>query len=326
MKKITGFLFFTVILAGCAPILENMPGFTHTAALMLGSEQSKVIQDAEHVLGAPIKTENISEGDDQFDLRYYAYTEKYHIVLVFYRGYFSQLLVEKTNPDDLPYYGQVEDELRGYILTKKGNGVEIQLLGSSNAQLSPELLTLTSLDIAWMKFRDNEYEQAKKVALMVNQRYPNNTRALNLLGSIDIRKDKLESAINRFKEALQIIENGNSDERKDIILNNLGMTYLKGKQFDNAHKILEESISAASEVSDKNCAGRIGNMLALISVDKAKEAQEIVEPCVDSKRGVKRSLKALDNLYDYFEISDDLLKEKAISFLEQKMNLAEDEK
>lgn len=314
MKKIAGLLFFIFIFTGCAPILENMPGFTHSAALMLGTEQSKVIQDAEHVLGAPIKVENISEGDDKFDLRYYAYTEKYHIVLVFYRGYFSQLLVEKTNPDDLPYYGQVEDELRGYILTKKGDGVEIQLFGSSNAQLSPELLTLTSLDIAWMKFRDNEYEQAKKVALMVNQQYPNNTRALNLLGSIDIRKDKLESGINRFKEALQIIEKGNSDERKDIILNNLGMTYLKGKQFDNAHKIFEESISAAS---DKNCAGRIGNMLALINIEKEMEAQKTVEPCVDSKRGVKRSLKALDNLYDYFEITDDALKTKAIGMLSQ---------
>ncbi len=301
-------------LSGCASILENMPGFTHSAALMLGSEQSKVIQDAEHVLGAPIKLESMSQGDDEFNLRYYAYTEKYHIVLVFYKSYFSQLLVEETNPDDLPFYGQVSDGLRGYILTKRGDGVEIKLFGSPDAQLSPELLTLTSLDIAWMKFRDNEYEQAKKVALMVNQQYPNNTRALNLLGSIDIRKDKLESAINRFKEALQIIEKGNSDERKDIILNNLGMTYLKGKQFDNAHKIFEESVSVAS---DFNCAGRIGNMLALISVDKEEEAQKTVEPCVDSKRGVKRSLKALDNLYDYFEISDDSLKNKAIGLLEQ---------
>lgn len=313
MKKILGVFFLTVVLAGCAPILENMPGFTHTAALMLGSEQSKVIQDAEHVLGVSVKTENISEGDDEFDLRYYAYTEEFNIVLVFYKGYFSQLLVEKTKPDDLPYYGQVSEGLKGYILTKRGDRVEIQLFGSPDAQLSPELLTLTSLDIAWMKFRDNEYEQAKKVALMVNQRYPNNTRALNLLGSIDIRKDKLESAINRFKEALQIIAKGDSDERKDIILNNLGMTYLKGKQFDSAHKIFEESISVAS---DFNCAGRIGNMLALISVDKEMEARKTVEPCVDSKRGVKRSLKALDNLYDYFEISDDSLKNKAISVLE----------
>ncbi len=223
-------------------------------------------------------------------------------------------MVEKANPDDLPYYGQVTDGLRGYILTKRGDGVEIQLFGSSDAQLSPELLTLTSLDIAWMKFRDKEYEQARKVALMVNQQYPNNTRALNLLGNIDIRENKLESGINRFREALEIIGRENRDERKDPILNNLGMTYLKDKQFDNAHKIFQESISVAS---DYNCAGRIGDMLVLISVDKEMEARKIVEPCVDSKRAVKRSLKALDNLYDYFEVKDDPLKSKAISILEQ---------
>lgn len=315
--KIASLVLCVVVLAGCAPILGNMPGFTHSAALMLGFEQSKVIQDAEHVLGAPIKVDSISEGEDAVNVRYYAYTEKYYIVLVFYKGYFSQLLVEKTNPDDLPYYGQVSNELKGYVITKRGAEVEIKLFGSPGSQLSPELLTLTSIDIAWMKFRDNEYEQAKKIAVMINTQYPNNTRALNLLGNIDLRKHKLESAINRFKEALQIIEKGNGNERKDPILNNLGMTYLKDKQFNNAHKIFEESISVASTANDYNCAGRIGNMLTLLSVDQEIEARKTVEPCVDSKRGVRRSLKALDNLYDYFVMSDESLKKKAISVLEQ---------
>lgn len=312
--KIAGLLLCTVVLTGCAPILENMPGFTHSAALMLGAEQSKVIQDAEHVLGASIKAESMSEGDDEFNLRYYAYTEDYYIVLVFYKGFFSQLLVEEKNPDDLPFFGYISDGLRGYILTKEGDGVGIKLFGSSSAQLPPEMLTFRSLDVAWIKFRDKEYEQARKVALMVNQQYPNNTNAINLLGNIDIREDKLESAINRFKEALQIIERGDSDERKDRFLNNLGMTYLKDKQFDNAHKTFEESISAAS---DYNCAGRIGDMLALISVDKEMEARKIVEPCVNSKKTAKRSLKTLDNLYDFVEMKDDSLKEKAIRVLEQ---------
>ena len=315
MKKNLSLLFFTVMLTGCAPILENMPGFTHTAALILGSEQGQVIQDAEHVLGGPIRIESMSNGElGEFNLRYYAYTEKYNIVLVFYKGSFCQLFVEEKQPDDMPYIGQVSDELRGYILTKEGDGVGIQMLGSSGAQLSSEMLTLKSLDIAWIKFRNKEYDQARKVALLVNQRYPNNTNAINLLGNIDIREDKLESGINRFKEALQIIDRGNSEERKDHILNNLGMTYLKDKQFDNAHKVFQESISVAS---DYNCAGRIGDILTLISVDKEMEARKAVDPCVDSKKAVKRSLEALDNLYDFFEITDDSLKRKAVSVLEQ---------
>jgi len=314
VKKNFGLFFFTVILTGCAPILENMPGFSHSAALILGSEQGQVIQNAEHVLGESIKIESMSNGDDEFNLRHYAYTEKYNIVLVFYQGSFYQLFVEKKKPDDLPFIGHASDGLRGYILTKQGSGVGIQILGSSGAQLSPEMLTLTTLDIAWMKFWDKEYDQARKVALMVNQQYPNNTSAINILGNIDIREDKLESAINRFKEALQIIERGDSDERKDRFLNNLGMIYFKDKQFDNAHKIFEESISAAS---DKNCAGRLGNMLALISVDKEMEARKTVEPCVDSKRATKRSLETLNNLYDFVEMKDESLKKKAISVLEQ---------
>lgn len=61
MRKIVCLLFFAIILIGCAPILENMPGFSHSAALILGSEQGQVIQNAEHVLGAPIKVESMSK-------------------------------------------------------------------------------------------------------------------------------------------------------------------------------------------------------------------------------------------------------------------------
>ena len=69
----------------------------------------------------------------------------------------------------------------------------------------------------------------------------------------------MKSSINRFKEALKIFESQNEKPR-DYILNNLGVAYLKAEQFDDAHKVFEESIAVASNL---NCAGRIGNFLSL---------------------------------------------------------------
>ncbi|MFA5088688.1 MAG: hypothetical protein WC552_06600 [Candidatus Omnitrophota bacterium] len=126
MKKIIGLLFFTIIVSGCAPILENMPGFEHTAALILGSEQSKVIQDAEHVLGEPLDVLNDKEG--KLQVRRYKFMAANDMALYFYDGRFVQLALVDVGTDNYPEPSDHQfGKMTGFILSKQGKNGEVKL-------------------------------------------------------------------------------------------------------------------------------------------------------------------------------------------------------
>ncbi|MCA9406221.1 MAG: tetratricopeptide repeat protein [Candidatus Omnitrophica bacterium] len=280
---------------------------THTAALMLGEGRNEVLKQAEHVLGEPIKTDVMpADEENQFETRYYEFTDEEYIVLIFYGNRFFQLIVEKKDPDDLPFLTDMSYYLKGFVLAKKGEKIELKMLGSSNERPVSGMITRTSLDVAWAKLEEKNNSDARMIALNVIKQYPVNAQAYNLLGNVDLRENHLESSINYFQKALDIVNE--RKERKDYLLNNLAIAYLKGKQFDKAHDIFEESIEDAN---DLNCAGRIGNFLSLISLEEEEAAKRTIEPCEDFKQ-VKETL---ENMFDYFEIANAPLKEKAIKLL-----------
>ena len=126
MKKIAGLLLCTVILTGCAPILENMPGFTHTAALMLGSEQSKIIHDAEHVLGEPIDV--LIDVENSLEVRRYHFMSDRDMVLHFYKGTFVQLThLEIGETLDTYTSDRQFKKLHGFILSRNGKDGEVKM-------------------------------------------------------------------------------------------------------------------------------------------------------------------------------------------------------
>lgn len=306
MKK---YIFCAVaLLTFIQPCFAGIFSSAHTATLMIGSSQSETLEQAEHVLGNPIDVEDMSTDElGGIILKYYAFTDEHNIVLVFHQDVFLQLYVEKKVPEDLPYVGFVSEDLRGYILTKKKDKVDIQMLVTSNAQLSSGMLTLRSMDIAWMRFKENDYSQAKEIASLTLKEYPQNVNALNLLGMINMRENRLNESIENLSQALQILEE-KPEERKDYILNNLGLVYVKLGGFDEAHKIFEKSIASAPNL---NCAGRIGNYLSLIGVGQESMAQDTIKPC-DDVGEVKATLEKIFNLFD---IKNDTLKNKALGLM-----------
>ena len=126
MRKITTLIFFTIVLTGCAPILENMPRFTHTAALMLGSEQSKVIHDAEHVLGEPIDV--LIDAEISVEVRRYHFMSDRDMVLPFYKGTFLQLThLEIGAALTSDTSNRQFEKLHGFILRKQGADGEVKM-------------------------------------------------------------------------------------------------------------------------------------------------------------------------------------------------------
>ena len=305
MKKIQ--LYALIMLLITTQAYAGFFSSVHTSALMLGNNKDDVLTQAEHILGEPIKTECMD--DDRtggFELRYYSFTDENNIILVFNQNRFFQLIVEAKNPEDIPFITDMTDQLKGFLIVKKDKKIEIQLLGRSNAQLSSEMLMIKALDIAWTKFKKNNYADAKMVALNTLKQYPKNANAINLLGNIDLRENKLKSSIKYFEEAIEILESQN--ERTDYILNNLAMAYFKDSQYEKAQQLFEKSIEVAD---DLNCAGRIGNCLVLISMDKEDQAKKTISPCMDSSQNEA----ALENLFNYFKLSDESLKNKALKLL-----------
>lgn len=126
MKTLVYLLILSASLAGCASLLENVPGLEHTAALMLGADQNKVIYDAQHVLGEPIDV--LVDSKISVEVRRYHFMHDRDIVLHFYQGAFIELThleVGKTLTSDTSNH-QFE-KLHGFILRKQGANGEVKM-------------------------------------------------------------------------------------------------------------------------------------------------------------------------------------------------------
>ncbi len=79
---------FGFLLYGCAPLLENMPGFAHTAVLIVGNDKASVISQAESLCGEP-KVVAYADKDtsDEIETRRYNFTTVYDLVLYFHKKY-----------------------------------------------------------------------------------------------------------------------------------------------------------------------------------------------------------------------------------------------
>ena len=126
MREIIVLLSCIVALTGCAPILENMPGFEHTAVLMLGSEQSKVIHDAEHVLGGPIDV--LKDSKISVEVRRYHFMSDRDMVLHFYKGTFVQLTHLEIGADMTSDTSDRQfEKMHGFILRKQNTNGDVKM-------------------------------------------------------------------------------------------------------------------------------------------------------------------------------------------------------
>ena len=115
------------VLTGCATSNGlSIFSMQHTAALMLGAPHTKVIKDAEHVLGEPIElNETLEEG---LQIRRYKYTEAHDLALYCYKGQFVQLsIVDVGTQEYSGYIPEQSEKLHGFILSKLGDAGEVQL-------------------------------------------------------------------------------------------------------------------------------------------------------------------------------------------------------
>ena len=77
--------------SGCAPVLEKTPGFTHTAALMIGDSKNNAIAQAEHICGSiKVVAYGLKGTPDEFEARRYSFTVEKDLVLYFYNDVFVQ--------------------------------------------------------------------------------------------------------------------------------------------------------------------------------------------------------------------------------------------
>jgi len=98
---IVGALFFS----GCASVVENIPGFKHAGALVIGDTENNVVQQAEHILVSP-KQEVYAHKDtpEEIKIRRYTFTNVYDLVLYFHKGIFFQASLMEPNSTTYPFF------------------------------------------------------------------------------------------------------------------------------------------------------------------------------------------------------------------------------
>lgn len=135
MKRLGIVLCLLVFLAhGCAPVLESMPGVTHTAALMIGNSKDNVVSQAEHICGKPTGVAYAAKGTpDEFEVRRYKFWVDSDLVLYFYKDIFFQagLIDPKstTYPSVRNDYKEMDRQSPGpigYLLTLQGKVASIK--------------------------------------------------------------------------------------------------------------------------------------------------------------------------------------------------------
>lgn len=132
------FVLFAILPAilGCASF--PLGGFNHTAALIIGDPQEKVIADSMHIIGSPKNSGKVAgdTSDEQIAFNKYTFTDQFDLGLYFYKGTFIQaVLIDLKTPSSLP---AVRDDFRsvqkgspgpvGYMLVTNKKSASIKTL------------------------------------------------------------------------------------------------------------------------------------------------------------------------------------------------------
>lgn len=134
MKRVATVLSLLVFFAyGCAPVLESLPGVTHTAALMIGNSKDNVTSQAEHICGTPIMVGFGAKGTpDEIEVRRYKFWVNSDLVLFFYKDIFFQAGLIDTKSTTYPSVRNDYKEMNrqspgpiGYLLTLQGKVASI---------------------------------------------------------------------------------------------------------------------------------------------------------------------------------------------------------
>ena len=87
-----------VVFCGCAAVLEGVPGFTHTAALIIGEKKGTIIANAQHILGSPKVNYIVAEGvPEPIEVVGYEYFSDKELYLCFYHNILFQAILMTPN-------------------------------------------------------------------------------------------------------------------------------------------------------------------------------------------------------------------------------------
>lgn len=118
-------------LTGCAAMLEGMPGFTHTSALMVGASKSDIVTQLGQVGLAP-KEEIFMK--DVLDKKYKNITgyvgdfsDNYNFVVLFDNDAFKEFILQPHN-QGLINMSATREFVKGYLLTRKNNKIDVAIL------------------------------------------------------------------------------------------------------------------------------------------------------------------------------------------------------
>ena len=142
MKWLACTLFLILLgTSGCASVVERTPGFTHTAALMIGDQRNDVIAQAEHICGSvKMVAYGLQGTPDEFEARRYSFTVEKDLVLYFYNDVFVQARLVEPQSNRFPNIRRDYKEVKrgapgsrevGYFLKRDENIASIQSITDS---------------------------------------------------------------------------------------------------------------------------------------------------------------------------------------------------
>ena len=119
---------------GCAPAFESLPGFVHTAFLPVGGPEAVVVEQIEHVLGAPKKVlaSTFEDSPGSVEIRVYPFTAEYELALFFQDALFVALILPKRDSENYPTAFNKQTllreagDVRSYLLTRNGRAVFVK--------------------------------------------------------------------------------------------------------------------------------------------------------------------------------------------------------
>ena len=131
MKNVILLLVFAVVFSGCATMFENMPGMTHTAALMVNQDVNSIVAQLQQVGLTPDskivmkdvydeKARGIAGYDGDF-------SATHRFVILFDNGKFIRFLLQTKGAPNLDM-GKDDPMLKGYFLSRNGSTIKVSEL------------------------------------------------------------------------------------------------------------------------------------------------------------------------------------------------------